>query len=181
MLKKEEKFKVVKRKIKYPRLELKTGELVVVVPHDGDFDVPEFIRRHDSWIKDKQNLIKKFSKKKAELRKVVLKREELRELIKKCIDQYASRMTVRPKTVILKKMKSKWGSCSSGKNLCFNLLLGYLPDRIVEYVVCHELCHLKHRKHDVNFKLWLKKFYSHPEKFEALLFSYWFAIGGDQN
>ena len=177
----EIKYKVVKRKIKYPRLELKTGGLVVVIPRDGDFDVPEFIFKHKDWINNKQSLIKKFSRVKISLRDQALTKEGLRDLIFNLIDQYGKVIKIKPKRIIIKNMKSKWGSCSSNKNLCFNLSLSRLPDRMIQYVIYHEMCHLINRKHDDSFKLLLKKRYKNPSQFESKLFSYWFALNKNSN
>lgn len=167
---------MVKRKVKYPRLELKTGELLVVIPHSGDFHVPEFVMKHQAWIDNKYNLIRKYSQKKVNLREKPLTKEDLKKIIIALTEKYEAIIRAKPRRIIIKEMKSKWGSCSSAKNLCFNLLLSKLPDGIIRYVVYHEMCHLKNRRHDDNFQFLLKKRYKHPDRMEKKLFSYWFAV-----
>lgn len=54
------------------------------------------------------------------------------------------RITVRP-------MVSRWGSCTSEKNLCFNTLLDLVPEYILDYVVVHELCHTVEMNHSRAF------------------------------
>jgi predicted metal-dependent hydrolase len=51
----------------------------------------------------------------------------------------------------VKPMLTRWGSCSSKLNLNFNYKLVFLPERMIDYVVVHELCHLKEFNHSVNF------------------------------
>ena len=51
----------------------------------------------------------------------------------------------------IKDMRSRWGSCSSKKNLSFNLKLTYFKSEVIEYVIVHELCHLKEMNHSKNF------------------------------
>ncbi|HUT21976.1 MAG TPA: M48 family metallopeptidase [Candidatus Bipolaricaulota bacterium] len=55
------------------------------------------------------------------------------------------------KQVSVKNAKSRWGSCSSDGNLCFNYRILFLPDELAEYIVAHELCHLKEMNHSRNF------------------------------
>lgn len=57
----------------------------------------------------------------------------------------------RYKNVVIKNQKTAWGSCSSNKNLNFNFRLIFLPDRLLDYVVVHELCHLKEMNHGPRF------------------------------
>ena len=54
------------------------------------------------------------------------------------------RMTVR-------KQRSRWGSCSAKGNLNFNCLLVLAPERVLDYVVVHELCHRKQMNHSAAF------------------------------
>lgn len=61
----------------------------------------------------------------------------------------------------ISKTVSKWGSCSSKKILSFNLLLVFAPMEIVEYVVIHEMCHLKEMNHSKNFWALVTSFFPH--------------------
>jgi predicted metal-dependent hydrolase len=53
--------------------------------------------------------------------------------------------------VFIKNSKSRWGSCSSRGNLNFNYKLIFLPPKVLDYVVVHELCHLRHFNHGPEF------------------------------
>jgi len=52
----------------------------------------------------------------------------------------------------IKTFKSRWGSCSAKGRIDFNWKIVMAPNRIVDYVVVHELCHLK--QHDHSPKFW---------------------------
>lgn len=53
--------------------------------------------------------------------------------------------------VSVKDLKSRWGSCSSKKNLNFHYKLLFLPIHLTDYVITHELCHLQEMNHSKNF------------------------------
>ncbi len=58
---------------------------------------------------------------------------------------------VRLGHISVKKMRSRWGSCSGQGNISINLLLGHLPPELLAYVVVHEICHLVHHNHSPRF------------------------------
>ena len=56
-------------------------------------------------------------------------------------------------------MTSRWGSCiPSKRRLCFNLQLADKPEECIEYVILHELLHLRHAGHGAGFKADLSKY-----------------------
>jgi predicted metal-dependent hydrolase len=53
--------------------------------------------------------------------------------------------------VTVKNQKTRWGSCSSKGNLNFNYKILFLSPKIKDYIICHELCHLKEFNHSNKF------------------------------
>jgi predicted metal-dependent hydrolase len=62
-----------------------------------------------------------------------------------------SKLDLKYNRVLIKGQKSRWGSCSKNKNLNFNLLLAALPSEIINYVIIHEVIHLKELNHSKRF------------------------------
>jgi len=58
---------------------------------------------------------------------------------------------VAPKSFAIKKMKTRWGSCSSKGNINLNLHLIKLPEQCIKEVILHELCHLVYFNHSKEF------------------------------
>ena len=56
-----------------------------------------------------------------------------------------------PGKIAVKKMKSRWGSCSLGGNLNFNYKILFLYEDLADYLVVHEICHLMHMNHGPKF------------------------------
>ena len=66
-------------------------------------------------------------------------------------NRYAKLLDVNPRSIDIKSYKSRWGSCSIDGDIDYNWLIVMAPNRIVDYVVIHELCHLKHHDHSPKF------------------------------
>lgn len=78
-------------------------------------------------------------------------REETRAITQHLIETYAKTYSFRVKKVRITSARTRWGSCSGKNNLNFTYRLCMAPLSVVEYVVVHELVHLKIRNHSNNF------------------------------
>ncbi|MFR1441386.1 MAG: M48 family metallopeptidase [Clostridia bacterium] len=77
------------------------------------------------------------------------------QIIQKQLDYTMKKVTnivgLAPKKYRVRDMKSAWGSCSSKKNISIALKLIEHSPKAFEYVVLHEVCHLKHMNHSKQF------------------------------
>jgi predicted metal-dependent hydrolase len=64
---------------------------------------------------------------------------------------YSEILKLYPNNIRVKEQKTLWGSCSSKDNINFNWKLIMAPQAVLDYIVVHELCHLKHRDHSKNY------------------------------
>ena len=80
--------------------------------------------------------------------------ERGREWIARRVRRYADRMGASPTAVEVRDLGFRWGSCGKRGNLNFHWATVLLPPRIVDYVIVHELAHLREPNHTPDF--WLR-------------------------
>jgi len=68
------------------------------------------------------------------------------EMLKIVLNKFDKQMFM-PKGLVIRTMKRRWGSCSNKGIITLSTELIKLPDLYIEYVIVHELCHLKHHNH----------------------------------
>jgi len=78
-------------------------------------------------------------------------RQRFAEIIKERIEKYYEQLKVAPCKVVVKDQKTRWGSCSKKGNINLNWRLVMAPLHVIDYVVVHELCHLKIMNHSKDF------------------------------
>lgn len=67
------------------------------------------------------------------------------------IEKHTPRSGLIPRSLRIKTQKSRWGSCGPRNDINLNWLLMLAPPSALEYVVVHELCHIKHKNHSRDF------------------------------
>lgn len=67
------------------------------------------------------------------------------------LQQLARTLDVRPAKLTIRSQKTRWGSCSSFGTISLNWRLMLLPAALVDYVLAHELCHLRYLDHSPSF------------------------------
>lgn len=78
-------------------------------------------------------------------------RKQAKEQLTKLATEYAKLVGVQFKKITIRNQKTRWGSCSSKGNLSFNLKILCASQEMIEYVVLHEIMHLKHFNHSKEF------------------------------
>jgi len=167
-------YKVSYRRVKYPRLEFKTGELLLILPFGQD--PKSFVEKHRRWITKKAEFIRDCLRNSSKKRLVKRNHGEFRDLIYSSVEEISKELGVKIGKVFFRRMKTKWASCSSRGNLTVNPLLSFLPDYLIEYVIFHEMTHLIEKRHNENFwRIISGRFEDHNE-LEKNLLEYWFLI-----
>lgn len=78
-------------------------------------------------------------------------RERAREVLAGRLTHYAALLGVSPPALALSSARTRWGSCSSQGKIRLNWRLGHFPLPVIDYVVAHELAHLKEMNHGPRF------------------------------
>ncbi len=65
--------------------------------------------------------------------------------------RHAARLGVKPSRITVRDTASRWGSCSSARSLSFSWRLILAPDFVLDYVVAHEVAHLREMNHSARF------------------------------
>jgi len=78
-------------------------------------------------------------------------KKEAQIYIPNILSQWAKTMNLSYNALCFRKTKRQWGSCSSQNNLSFNTMMMKLPLDVIQYIVVHELAHIKHKHHQKTF------------------------------
>ena len=142
---------IIKRKpIKHLYLEVKDDYVEV---RCNKFVSKKFIEKF--ILKHKESILKKLQKKHFYLGKEVRKEMDYKNVTPKIVlplvERYSKIMELYPSKVTFRFNKSRWGSCNQKNSIVFNYYLAKLPIELIEYVVVHELSHIKHKHHQKAF------------------------------
>jgi predicted metal-dependent hydrolase len=148
-------FEVVRRRVRYSRVEFKSAGLRVVVPRGID---PLQILEDN-----KKSIVKKYHKliqQRETARKIPMTDwtvEEFSRLISGYLHRYSGQLKVKPPNIKFRKMKRRWGSCRSDGIITLNVFLQFVPEHLIAYIIYHELAHILVRGHNRKFKALIAK------------------------
>lgn len=172
----EIKYQIIHRKVKYPRLEIKNDLLNVIMPFSHD-NAQDLIKKHESWIYQKIRDTKRLKEESKSLELNLQLQDSLfKEKVHSMVEELSGDLDVEVNQVRFRRMKTRWGSCSSKGNINFNYYLKFLPENLIEYIVYHELSHLIVMGHSKKFWNIISRRYPHYKKIEDELLAYWLKV-----
>ena len=130
------------------------GSVVATLPRRMSQNVlEEFILQKAQWILRKVEYFKKFPGRvlKGSHSDFLQYREQALALARQRVEYYAARHGFQYRTINIKNQKTRWGSCSKKGNLNFNYKIALLSAPVADYLIVHELCHLKEFNHSRAF------------------------------
>lgn len=117
-------------------------------------EIDRFVKSSAAWIekaKSKQmNRARNAPPEPDEQRTAELK-QKAKEILPPKIRYFSGLTGLYPTSVKVTGAKTRFGSCSSKNAVCFSYRLMQYPDSAIDYVVLHELCHIKHHDHSRRF------------------------------
>lgn len=131
----------------------------------------DFFQSRRGWVLEVQARQKKMLEGEhiPSLEEIEALRERARAELPPRLRELAERYSFEYNSVRIKHNSSNWGSCSRKGNINLNLNLVRLPDDLRDYVILHELCHLRHPDHGPGFHALLESICpGHLEKQKAL-------------
>lgn len=154
-------YKIIYSDRKSIGIKIKDGKIIVMAPKRATLKlIDDTVKKHNAWI-EKAIIREKASRERFEYIDSDTEKE-LKWLAKIYFDEklryYSNIMGLTYNKMTVTSAKTRYGSCSSKKNICFSYRLMLFPESVREYVVVHELAHLLEMNHS-------KKFYSIIEKY----------------
>lgn len=133
----------------------RNGSFVVTMPRSMDSSfIEKFIVQKSQWIikkiqffKDLPNILPKKNTKK----EFIEHKERARVLAETRIEYFNKFYGFSFKRITIRNQKTRWGSCSKNGNINFNYKIALLPEKMADYIIVHELCHLSEFNHSKNF------------------------------
>ncbi|MCL4354167.1 M48 family metallopeptidase [Patescibacteria group bacterium] len=131
------------------------GNFVITLPQGVNrITAEKYIIKKSKWVISKLDFFKNTSLPKAfkfTKKDFIKYKEKALEITKDRIEHFNKIYKYKFNSIVIKNQKTRWGSCSKKKNLNFNFKLALLPSSLRDYVIVHELCHLKEFNHSKKF------------------------------
>ena len=147
-------FKIIKSNRKTISLSV-DDELNAIVKapyYVSNYQIQEFIDRNNEWLEKavsrKKKHIDKYNISEEDKKRLIL---EANDYLPKRVEYYSDIMNVKPTGLKITSAKKRFGSCNGKNSICFSLYLMQYPQAAIDYVVVHELCHIRHHDHSPAF------------------------------
>ena len=129
------------------------GEVQIRAPKRMKYaDIEKAVQMHADWLRDSiAKMQDKPSVPAPDPKQQAFLRTQAKKRLPVLVDYWAKRIGVTPTGLKITSARKRYGSCSGKNSLCFSLYLMLSPMDSIEYVVVHELCHIRHHNHSKAF------------------------------
>lgn len=142
-----------KRGMKTLRIRIeKNGSVLVTGPYLlSKKRIEECLQEKSDWILERIQKVKEREQTLTRFGSYEVFAKRAKKLLKDRVEEINKHYQFSFNRISIKRHETRWGSCSKKGNLNFNYRLYFLPQELVDYVVAHELSHLKHMNHSKDF------------------------------
>ncbi len=154
---------IVNKKLKNSYISIdKEKNITVKTPISSRAFVARFLEEKSNWIEKQFVKIENFSS---------LHDEALhsQEYIETRVEYFSQMMQLEFSTLKFKTLKSMWGSCNSKRVITLNKQLMRVEKNLIDYVVVHELAHLKHMNHSKLFHQLVEEYLPNSKEYRQQL------------
>lgn len=116
-------------------------------------EIKRFVASHAAWLEKAQAKVTARQAAHPPLteQETAALRQRAKELLPDRVAHYAAIMGVTPTSVKITSARTRFGSCSGKNGICFSLYLMQYPEEAIDYVVVHELAHIRRHDHSAAF------------------------------
>ncbi len=167
-------YRLVRSKRKSLSIEVtKNLEIIVRAPlFLSRREIEKFAQAHEKWAENAAEKIKERQKNQPpelSAQQIKMLKYKAQETIPLRVKYYSEIMSLFPSAVKITSAKTRFGSCSGKNSLCFSYRLMQYPDAAIDYVVVHELAHIKYKNHGKQFYELIEKYMPDYRQCEKLL------------
>ena len=165
-------YKIIRSQRKTISIEIKKDKSITVrAPlRASDEYVDKVVRSKKAWI---EKHLASISEKDVEKELTPLQIKAYTDAAKKILPEkvryYSGIMGIYPTAITVTGARTRFGSCSGKNRICFSYHLMRYPEAAIDYVVVHELAHIKHKNHGKEFYAFIEKFLPDYKEREKIL------------
>lgn len=148
-------YRIVRSKRKTAAIEIDENcNLILRLPMNyPNRSIQSLLESHAQWIEKHMEIQKqrRLNRRNLSKNEILQLKSKAKQIIPKRVEHFSKIMGLKPTGVKITSAQKRFGSCSGKDSLCFSYILMQYPDEAVDYVVVHELAHIKHKNHGRDF------------------------------
>ena len=138
---------IYKPKLKNTYISVTKEGVILKTPKVSQKYINNLLEEKQEWIRKKILQLDN----KTLVNKEIVDVNEVKNYLRQRVELHSKKMNLPFLELKFRRMKKRWGSCSSNKVITLNLYLYNTPQEQIDYVIIHELAHLKHMNHSRKF------------------------------
>jgi predicted metal-dependent hydrolase len=143
-------FQIIRRRVKNSRIVYRRRNPVAILP--PGVNPARLFRAHRTSITRTIRSYRQALREADRLEILPVNEQEFQERLESLVAQHAGCLGVKVGEIKLRKMKRRWGTCYANGRIFLNRAIRLLPDRLISYIIFHEILHIKIPHHNRRFK-----------------------------